>query len=501
MFILDDIVRWLQGRDASKDLIESQNLQVLPLPVLVCDKSLSILKANATFTHHFRMDEDHLQGKTVFQVLGPAIKIIEGGDADGREKQALKPNDMMEGANPKILAGNFSRIGERVFHLYTRKAPSIVLLVFEDITKQRRLDEMIRKSRRELLSVFDGIEDPMVMIDRDYRIQRINQAMLKVAGGGTYQSFIGKTCYYKLHGLRERCADCTAGKTFRTGVKTSRLSPLQKKTGSDEAVYQVINYPIRDSSGKPGSRKVTSVAESYRDITEVKRVEERLYESERNRVMEPLAAGIAHEIRNPLAIIRSSAQYCLGEVKENRDLSESLQTILKSADTANRVITDFLSFSRPHEYDFRVQPLKPILQEAIRLIHGRAKGQRVRIRCEIARQIPSLRIDKKRFLQALMNFFVNSLDVMPRGGKLSVKCQPIRAERSVELLIHDTGTGIPKEMVSRVFQPFFSTKRDGVGLGLPIAEGIIRSHGGRIRFRSWPSQGSEVRVEIPCGKN
>ena len=242
---------------------------------------------------------------------------------------------------------------------------------------------------------------------------------------------------------------------------------------------------------------MTSIAESYNDITEVRRIQEELYESERSRIMKPLAAGIAHEIRNPLAIIRSSAQYCLGEIKGRRALEESLQAIVKSADTANRVITDFLDFSRPHEYDFRVQSLRPILDEVIRLIRGRAKDQRVRIHRKIAIRFPPLRIDKKRFMQALVNFLINSLDAMPFGGRLDLECGLDHSKHGACLTIRDTGTGLPDEMVSKVFQPFFSTKKHGVGLGLPIAEGIIRAHGGRVAFHSRAGKGSEVALTLP----
>lgn len=493
MFILDDIARWLKGPQEGSGALEYPVLEALPLPLLVCDKGLSILRTNPAFTRLFKVDKDHLKGKTALQILGTDIKRIE--ERDGwpiKERQVSNLGDLVEGDNPKILKGNSPKIGPRVFLLHTRKVPPITLLVFEDITKQRKLDEMIRQSRRELLSVFDGIEDPMVIIDKNYRIQRINEAMLKAVGGRSYRRFIGKACYWALHGRRDICPGCTAGKTLRTGKKTARMGLLERRPEADQFTYQITCHPLKDKSGR-----VTAIAESYRDMTEVAQMEEELYQSERNRMVEALAAGVAHEVRNPLAIIRSTAQYCLGEVGKNRDLQESLETIVTSSETANRVVSSLLDFSRPVDTSLQRKGLRPLLEEAIRLVKGRADTQRVRIRKSIPANLPPLILNENRFIQALVNFFLNSLDAMPRGGILGVEARHNRHDRKLSLIIRDSGEGIPQEMVPKIFQPFYTTKKEGVGLGLPIAEGIIRSQGGRVRFRSWPGKGTEVRIELP----
>lgn len=490
MLFVDDILHWLKGSRETESVVGER---FFPLPLLVCDKGLSILRANPAFARHFKLDERHLKGKPVLQILGEDIKVIE--EKEGRliqERQVSKFGGLLEGSNPKTLRGNFLKIGQRVFRLYTRKALPVVSLVFEDITRTKELDDKIQKSRRELLSIFDGIEDPMVMIDKNYRIRRINEAMLKALGGTSYQSFIGKACYYKLHGMKERCLGCTADKTFATGKKTSRMGLLQARKDNENFNYQITYYPLRGATDT-----VTSVAECYRDVTDVKKIEEELFESERGRIMEPLAAGIAHEIRNPLAIIRSTAQYCLGEIGENKDLRESLQTIIGSTESANRVVIDLLNFARPQQAEFMEMALKPVLEHGLRLIRARAKEQRVRISRSISKRIPRLFLDEKRFLQAFMNLLVNSLDAMLNGGRLQVQAQMDHHGKLCVITLKDTGNGVPEEMISKLFQPFYSTKKEGVGLGLPLAEAVIRSHGGRISFKSWKGKGSEVEVVLP----
>lgn len=498
MTFIDNILHRLQGSQETKEMMRERIFDALPLPLLVCNKGFSILRANPAFTRHFKVGEDHLLGKTALQILGTDIKVIDKKYWwPVKERQVSKPGDLVQGANPKILKGNFPQIGQRVFHLYTRTALPFILLIFEDVSKSKDIEEKIIRSRRELLSLFDGIEDPMVMIDENYRIRRINDAMLRTVGGDSHQKFIGKACYYKLHGLTEKCPGCTAGKTFQRGKKTVRIGLLQKQKDAENFVYQIICHPLKDSPSH-SSGKVPMIVESYRDMTEVKKVEEELYESERARIMEPLAAGIAHEVRNPLAIIRSTAQYCLGEVGPDKDLHESLQTIIKSVETANHVVTDLLDFARSQKVDFCMRPLKPVLEKGLLFVKARIKAQKIRVAKRI-QKIPPLLLDEKRFLQAFMNLLVNSLDAMPHGGQLEIEASANHHGKGemCTVVIRDSGGGVPEEMISKLFKPFYSTKKNGVGLGLPIAEGIIRSHGGKIRFLSWRGKGTEVRIILP----
>lgn len=499
MNLIDDILKLFVGRGEEllgKDYLAAEGGKIIslcPLPIVVCNKKFSIVAANPAFARFFKIPAEKLKERTLFQILGNNKVTLT---ADGKDYQQITRLSTVVGdRNPKILQGEFPGIGKRVFHVFTRMFQPNVLLLFQDVTEAKALEDKISKSRHELLSIFDGVDDPMVMINKDLKIRRINNSMLKVLGGTNYRTFIGRACYYKLHGLTDRCPGCTADKTFTTGKKTSQMGLLQARKNADDFTYQVTCYPLKDASGK-----VTGIAESYKDTTEMVQVEDELHQSERNRMVESLAAGVAHEVRNPLAVIRSTAQYCLGEVGENQDLKESLQAIMKSSETANKVVSSLLDFSRPKEVQYKRQGLRPLLEKAIGLVKGRAATQKVRLQRSIPGRLPSLVLDRSRFYQAILNLFINSLDAMPRGGTLGVEVRYRPGNSKVTVFIRDSGTGIPEEMVPKIFQPFYTTKKDGVGLGLPIAEGIIRAHGGKVRFRSWSGKGTEVRIELPTSK-
>ncbi len=489
--LIDDIARWLGGGGETippGSYLSTRAVRILmalPFPVAVCDGHLAVVAASPSFERLVRIRREpkvRPAGKNLFQLFrnipNLASQFRDRSDRD-----------------PLVLSGDFPRLGRRVFHLFIRAIPCperTLLLIFQDVTNQTELTRMIEKSRSELLSVFDGIDDPMVMIDRKFRIRRINEAMLKILEGRSYKDFIGKACYWKLHGRKEVCPGCTAFRSFEQGKRTSRTGLLEATPSAGDFSYEITCHPLKDTAGK-----TTAVAECYRDTTEVRRIEEELYESERARIMEPLAAGIAHEVRNPLAVIRSTAQYWMGEVGENEEIKEGFQSIIQSTEAANHVISDLIDFARPPTVNFERQPLKPILETGLSLIKSRAEMQKVDVTKSIRKNLPPLILDGKRFLQAYMNFLINALDAMPCGGKLTVTAGSNNGHREVEVRIGDTGEGVPEEMISKVFQPFYSTKKEGVGLGLPVAEGIIRSHGGRVCFKSTKGRGTEVKIVLP----
>ncbi|MBI4356922.1 MAG: PAS domain-containing protein [Gammaproteobacteria bacterium] len=457
-------------------------VELLPLPFLLCDKRLTITKANDAFCRFFHLGSNNLEGKNLSMVFGTPAESIN--------------SNFLAKRNPKTLEGNFRRIGKKVFYVFTRTLSfaghSQILFLFQDVTEDKDLEQKIINSRQELLTIFDEMDDLIVMIDKDFKIRRVNNTLLKIYDTKSYQEFIGEFCYWKLHGRQTICPGCTASQTFTTSLKTTRMGLLETRPNAENYGYQINCYPAKDGSGN-----VTGVAEFYHDLTEIMRIKEELVEAERGRITAALAAGIAHEVRNPLAIIQSNAQYCFSTNDNNEDLQESITAILSGAEAANRVIQGLLDFAKPQQIHFELRPLKPILEEALSLIRGRAKQQQVRFETEISKKLHHCVLDQKRLLQAIVNYFLNALDAMPEGGTLKVSAHSHRKAQTVEVFIEDTGKGVPEELIPKLFQPFYSTKKGGMGLGFSIAEGIIRSHGGKVFFKSWEGKGSRVEFSLP----
>lgn len=355
----------------------------------------------------------------------------------------------------------------------------------------------IIKSRHELMQVFDGFDDPVVVIDKNFVIQRVNRATLTALKKKSFKQFIGKPCYEMLHGLKERCPQCTAPATFSSGEKTLRTGYLEAKEKPLETTFNITCYPLTNEEGE-----VTSVAEYYRDSSEVVQLTMELYESERARVMEPLAAGLSHQLRQPLTVMRAGAQYGLETFKKvlhSDDFQETMESILQNVDTVNDLLTDFLHFSKPSQYKMKRSSLPKLLEQGLRLVRQQIKDKKISLTKDWTPGLPEILMDEKLLLQAYLNLLVNSLESMTHGGRLTIKAfqKKDALPPKIFIIIEDTGRGIPKELISKLKQPFFSTKEGGVGLGLPVAEGIIRSHGGHIGFESLENRGTKVVIELP----
>lgn len=355
----------------------------------------------------------------------------------------------------------------------------------------------IVKSRRELLQVFDGLSDPVAVIDKQFLLQRVNRAVLGALEKKSYQEFIGKPCYEMLHGLKQICPQCTAAETFKTGEKTTRSGFIEAKAKPFETTYNVACYPLTNDKGE-----VTAIAEYYQDVTELIHLTRELYESERARVMEPLAAGLSHQIRQPLTIIRSAAQYVTETFQKtikSEDFFETMDSIIQNVDVANDVLTDLTHFSKPAQYQMKKGSLARLLERALKLVQQQIKDKKILLVKEWSKDLPEILMDEKLLLHAYLNLLINSLESMGGGGRLTVKAfsKDNVLPPKIVVMIEDTGKGIPKELIPKLFQPFFSTKVSGVGLGLPIADGILRSHGGVVRFESEENKGTRVIVEFP----
>jgi signal transduction histidine kinase len=208
-----------------------------------------------------------------------------------------------------------------------------------------------------------------------------------------------------------------------------------------------------------------------------------------------LAAGAAHEIRNPLTAIRSSLQYL-----ESKQTDETSRRLVSSAllETAriNEIVSALMAFSRPTEIVRERLELLPTLEESIDLILFQAKTQKV----EIRRIFPdgSLPVlgDKSQLKQLFLNLLLNAVQAMPAGGTLTVEALRKEGPKAV-VTVADTGEGIPEENLDRIFDPFFTTKKGGTGLGLSICYNIVKSHGGDIEVKSRVGQGTTILVSLP----
>ncbi|MDI6854433.1 MAG: PAS domain S-box protein [Deltaproteobacteria bacterium] len=232
-----------------------------------------------------------------------------------------------------------------------------------------------------------------------------------------------------------------------------------------------------------------------RDITEYKLIEERMLQSERLAAVGNTVSHIAHEIKNPLAIIGGFArQLQKAESLGNRD-KEKLNIIIEEVVRLEEMIAEMRDFVRRPAAKKQTGDLEKLLEETLGLFQNAFKEQRIKVRRTRKSPLPPLNFDPQQMHQVLINLFKNSLEAMPRGGELTIVTR-VR-DGQAEISISDTGEGMTPEVKAKIFQPYFTTKEKGTGLGLVICRNILEEHGGRLLAESTPGQGSTFIMQLP----
>ncbi len=240
-----------------------------------------------------------------------------------------------------------------------------------------------------------------------------------------------------------------------------------------------------------------------RDVTQRKRMEEHIRRSDRLVSLGVLAAGIAHEMRNPLTGVSLLMDDLHDHLGDRPGEQELIRRSLQEIDRVENLINGLLDFASPKGLNLQVRPVGDVVQDTVFLVRKLCKNQRVSISVDAGEALRPVRIDPERFKQALLNLLLNAVQAMPEGGDLNVYLRMVPAEESllsepaVRISVSDTGTGISTEDISYIFDPFFSRNPSGCGLGLSIVHSIVEEHKGRISVESQLGHGSVFRLDLP----
>lgn len=276
-------------------------------------------------------------------------------------------------------------------------------------------------------------------------------------------------------------------------ISRSITNPLKVLVAAIDQVgkqetYTRVRVHTQDEIGFLGNR--------FNDMTDSLKAKDRLLK-ERMDTLKQLSAGIAHEIRNPLAAIEGFAELLGRKASsdENPQVRKLSEEIIQEVKNLNRIVTDFLSFAREPRWQFEQVDIVSILDSALTLALSGEKGGPITVEKEMPSHPPPLLADPLELRKALLNVILNAVQALPNGGKLKLR---LHTEDSwLTITIQDSGEGIPLQIHDRIFNPFFTTKEKGTGLGLAITQRIIEGHGGNISFQSHPTKGTQFMVRLP----
>jgi signal transduction histidine kinase len=253
---------------------------------------------------------------------------------------------------------------------------------------------------------------------------------------------------------------------------------------------------------------VLEIAERLNTVVENSKLFDRMKERDRLAALGEMAAGLAHEIRNPLGAIKGAAQFLDPKHLTGED-AEFLGVIIEEVNRLNGVVTQFLDYSRPLKQSYAPMDLNDVLQRTVKLLQGEADSSKLEIKVDLASDLPKVFGDAEQLKQVFINLAQNAIQAMPAGGSLTIRTMrdpessfrlssPLRTQELVEVRFADTGKGIPSQELRHIFVPFYTTKEKGTGLGLAISQRIIKSHSGSISVRSTVGEGTEFIIRLPA---
>ncbi len=235
----------------------------------------------------------------------------------------------------------------------------------------------------------------------------------------------------------------------------------------------------------------------FKDLTEVRALRREVARSQRLASVGRLAAGVAHEIRNPLSSIKGFATYFKERYPDQPQDQQTAAIMIQEVDRLNRVVGQLLEFSRPISIKPQKTSLQMLVSDSLKLIEDRAAEKNISVHAQNNARVDEARIDPDRINQVLLNLYLNAMDAMDEGGKLSVDLLSNSESGDIQITVSDTGRGISPDHLAKVFDPYFTTKSSGTGLGLAIAYNIVEAMGGSIKVASEKSQGTTFTITLP----
>ncbi len=466
-------------------------LDAIPSSVLMLDRDLRIVSANRNFLIKSRRTSLDTLGRRLADIF-PAV-ILNRMNIPAQIAAVFESNVAASGHRMSYRApGMPMRVYYyRIYPFSWKGIVESVMLLMDDVTEQIRLSEEVRRVERHLASIIDSASDIILSTDTDGKILSWNPAAENISeypfmevNGRALSDFITTD---KLPEIEKVYSAMLKGKESQMAEWD-----LITKSGAGIRVFWVFS-PMKDESSI-----TTGIVAVGRDLTERKKLEAHLLKSQKFAALGVMAGGIAHEIRNPLAICSSAAQFLLEDNINDDFRKDCAEKIHTGIQRASIIIENLLRFARPScKSQMETVDLNALVEDTIPLIYNQAKIQKIVIKTSIPEKPLFIVGNSSLLQQVLINLFLNAIQAMPDGGTIRLAIEPARTEALIH--VTDSGQGISKKDIDKIFDPFYTTSPvgRGSGLGLSISYSIIKQHMGNIEMESREGKGCTFTVRLP----
>jgi PAS domain S-box-containing protein len=361
-----------------------------------------------------------------------------------------------------------------------------------DSVNLANLVQRLARERGLFEAVFNTIQEGILVISAEGAIEYANEAATRLIGLPEGE-LAGATLWRLVPGLRPSLeASLADGAAVPVVAREIELSYPQPRA------VRLYMVPFQSDGARPGARRFAVI---LTDITREKQTTERLIEDEKTSSVLLLAAGVAHELGNPLNSLTIHLQLIARKLKKLQaspdleSLGKSVKVCQQEVKRLNGIITNFLEAIRPLPPDLAETNVVDVLDEVLRFETGELKNRGIVVEAEAQADLPPVLADRNQLKQVFFNLIANAMDAMGPGGKLKIRSRA--DDDSVYLMFGDSGVGIRQEDLSQLFQPYFTTKPGGHGLGLMIVQRIMRQHGGTVGIESKEGVGTVVTLAFP----
>ena len=474
----------------NSDALCEMLLQVIPSSILVMDHRLRVISANRNFLIKSRRSESETIGKPLKDIIPEAI--CEQTDILDQIRTVFTEKVPSPGRRMTYRApGIPSRIYfYRLLPFSGAEGDDSVILLMEDVTEQVRLANEIEKMETHLAGVVESVSDIILSTDSMGRVLSWNRAAEEITGYGKDEV---EGTVFTNYLLKDEDGTLTRAMINLFREKSTKMMdwPLVNKSEDHFDVSWVFSPFDMSKDDEIGMVAVG------RDLKDIRRLERKLFQSQKFAALGVMAGGIAHQIKNPLAICGSAAQFIMDDGLDPEFRKECAIKIHNAINKASRIIENLLKVSRPTSINDReLVNMQAVITEALEQFENEAKNNNVELVVNMPGDPFFVEGNSELLQQVLVNISLNGIRSMPNGGKLDIS---VLLENDICIRIKDNGEGIEGAFLDKIFDPFFTTtqKAEGTGLGLSICYSIIDLHSGRIEVESKKNQGSLFSIYLP----
>lgn len=399
-----------------------------------------------------------------------------------------------------ILLARFGPDAGESVERFVEALAALIAAFVANSERSRRLESDLQIRMREVQeqkrfteTVLDLLPLGLYVIDRDFRITVWNRKRETGMQGVSREEAIGRTIFEILHRQPQDVVRREFDEVFRTG-KTQQFQ-TESSTSGALRTYRLSKIPIRDAAGT-----VTHIITIGEDITDWVEAREAVAQNEKLAAIGRLAAGIMHEINNPLATIAACAETMALDITAVEGEPAYLTIIESEVQRCKRIIDGLLDFSRPRAQERVSLQVNTVVERALFLLKHHARFKQLTVQAELGTDLANVHASSEQLIQVMIALLMNAADAMPQYGHVLIRTRAApRGANHVVIEVQDEGSGMTRNEVARIFEPFYTTKEPGrgTGLGLAICHGIVADHGGRIEVLSEPGKGTRFTILLP----